>query len=76
MRKYLLPETGQFYKANLHAHTSMSDGKDTPEEVKEIFKAMGYSIVAYTDHDVFVDRSDSGHRTGRKNRINQCISCR
>ena len=57
MRKYLLPETGQFYKANLHAHTSMSDGKDTPEEVKEIFKAMGYSIVAYTDHDVFVDRS-------------------
>ena len=57
MRRYLLPESGNFYKANLHTHTNMSDGNDTPEEVKEIFKRMGYSIVAYTDHDVFVDRS-------------------
>lgn len=57
MKKYLLPQNGTFYKANLHAHTNMSDGRDTPEEVKEIFKKMGYSIVAYTDHDVFVDRS-------------------
>lgn len=57
MRKYLLPEKGTFYKANLHAHTNMSDGVDSPEEVREIFKARGYSIVAYTDHNVFVDRS-------------------
>ncbi len=57
MRKYLLPEKGQFYKANMHAHTFMSDGKNSPEEVKEIFMGMGYSIVAYTDHDVYVDRS-------------------
>ena len=40
MKKYLLPEKGNFYKANLHAHTNMSDGRDTPEEVKEIFKKM------------------------------------
>lgn len=57
MKKFLLPEHGNFYKANLHAHTNMSDGSNTPEEVREIFKAMGYSIVAYTDHDVLVDRS-------------------
>ncbi len=57
MKKYLLPQTGNFYKANLHAHTNMSDGNDTPEEVKEMFKGRGYSIVAYTDHDIFVDRS-------------------
>ena len=57
MRKYLLPEKGNFYKANMHAHTCLSDGRNTPEEVKEIFKSMGYSIVAYTDHNVFVDRS-------------------
>ena len=57
MKTYLLPQEGQFYKANLHAHTIMSDGHDTPEEVKEIFQRMGYSIVAYTDHDLFVDRS-------------------
>ena len=57
MIKYLLPKDGTFYKANMHAHTDMSDGRDTPEQVKEIFKSKGYSIVAYTDHDVFVDRS-------------------
>ncbi|MBE6560622.1 MAG: hypothetical protein E7662_05810 [Ruminococcaceae bacterium] len=57
MKTYLLPPTGKFYKANLHAHTDMSDGTNSPEEVKEIFRSMGYSIVAYTDHDVFVDRS-------------------
>lgn len=57
MKKYLLPESGKFYKANLHAHTDMSDGHQTPEEVKELFKSLGYSIVAYTDHDIFVDRS-------------------
>ena len=57
MRNYLLSQSGTFYKANLHAHTNMSDGKDSPEAVKEIFQSKGYSIVAYTDHDLFVDRS-------------------
>ncbi|MBQ7336072.1 MAG: hypothetical protein IJW92_06335 [Clostridia bacterium] len=57
MRNYLLPESGTFYKANLHAHTNMSDGSASPEEVKARFLELGYSIVAYTDHDVFVDRS-------------------
>lgn len=54
MRKYLLPETGNFYKANLHCHTTFSDGRKTPEEVKEIYKELGYSIVAYTDHDILI----------------------
>ena len=37
MKKYLLPRTGKFYKANLHCHTNYSDGKKTPEEVKELY---------------------------------------
>lgn len=57
MRKYLLPETGHFYKANLHAHTNMSDGANSEEEVRQIFKGKGYAIVAYTDHDLLLDRS-------------------
>ena len=57
MRKYLLPDNKNAYKANLHCHTTISDGKMTPEEIKENYKSKGYSIVAYTDHDVFVDRS-------------------
>ena len=54
MRKYLLPETGNFYKSNLHCHTTVSDGKLTPEQIKEEYVKMGYSIIAYTDHDVMI----------------------
>jgi hypothetical protein len=58
MKKFLLPENGNFYKANLHCHTLLSDGKCTIEEVKEAYKAEGYSIVAFTDHDVFLPHND------------------
>jgi hypothetical protein len=54
MKKYLLPKNGNFYKANMHCHTTWSDGQFTPEEVKEAYVSRGYSIVAYTDHNVFL----------------------
>ena len=54
MKHYLIPENGQFYKANLHTHTTVSDGCKTPAEIKEIYKAHGYSVVAFTDHEVMV----------------------
>lgn len=46
----LLPAGGQFYKANLHCHTVLSDGHWTKEHVKEEYQKRGYSIVAFTDH--------------------------
>jgi len=52
MRKYLLPETGNFYKGNLHTHTNVSDGSMSPEDVKKMYKDAGYSVVAFTDHDI------------------------
>ena len=58
MRKYLVPKEGSFYKANLHCHSTISDGKWTPEEIKENYMAQGYSIVAYTDHQAFVTHND------------------
>lgn len=51
-RIYLLPE-GNYYKANLHCHTTVSDGKMTAEQIKEMYQRQGYSIVAYTDHCVY-----------------------
>lgn len=54
MKKYLISENGNFYKANLHCHTTVSDGKLTPAEIKEEYMRHGYSVVAYTDHDVLV----------------------
>ena len=58
MKTYLLPKEGNFYKANLHCHSTISDGRWTPEEIKENYKAHGYSIVAYTDHQVFITHND------------------
>lgn len=58
MKQYLLPESGRFYKANMHMHTNISDGKMTVEETKQVFMDKGYSIVAYTDHEVLVPHND------------------
>ena len=46
------------YKANLHSHSTMSDGRLTPQQLKDAYKARGYSILAITDHDYPVDHSD------------------
>ncbi|MBQ8255038.1 MAG: PHP domain-containing protein [Clostridia bacterium] len=58
MKKHLLPEKGNFYKANLHVHTTISDGSLTPEEIKEVYKEKGYSVVAFTDHEAMVPHND------------------
>ena len=55
--KILLDSNKSFFKANLHCHTIYSDGKHTPEEVKEEYKKRGYSIVAFTDHEHIIDHS-------------------
>ncbi len=45
------------YKANLHCHSTVSDGKLTPAELKDAYKNAGYSILAITDHEVSCDHS-------------------
>lgn len=52
--KHLLPVVPKYFKTNLHTHTTVSDGKFTPEEVKELYKSRGYSAVAFTDHEVCI----------------------
>lgn len=58
MIKYLIPKDGKFYKANLHCHSTLSDGSLTPEQLKDLYKRHGYSAVAFTDHDVFLTHND------------------
>ena len=58
MKKWLYPDTGKFYKCNLHCHTNISDGQQSPEEVKAFYKENGYSAVCYTDHEVLIDHRD------------------
>jgi len=51
MKKVLLTSKKAFYKGNMHCHSTLSDGKMTPEELKEFYKAKGYSFLAITDHE-------------------------
>jgi hypothetical protein len=56
MKKFEL--SGKSYKANLHCHTTVSDGQYSPEDVKKYYMEHGYSIIAFTDHEVLIDHSD------------------
>lgn len=58
MKLCLLPEEGNFYKANLHCHTNLSDGKMTREEIKAHYMSLGYQVVCYTDHEVLLGHKD------------------
>lgn len=58
MKIELLPEGGHWYKVNFHCHTDISDGKHTPEEIKESYKAKGYHAVCYTDHEVLIGHKE------------------
>ena len=57
MNKILLKINKKPFKANLHCHTTVSDGKWTPGQVKERYMAKGYSVVAFTDHFVLQNHS-------------------
>ena len=57
-KKHLLPQVDRYFKANLHTHSTISDGKLTREEVKEAYKALGYQILCLTDHNTIVNHSD------------------
>ncbi len=48
---FISKETNQF-RANLHCHSTLSDGHLTPQELKDAYKKEGYSILAITDHEV------------------------
>ena len=48
---YLIDPHKKQYKANLHCHSVLSDGKKTPQELKEMYKGHGYSVLSITDHE-------------------------
>ena len=43
-------ETGRI---DLHLHTNISDGTDTPEELLENVRKAGLTVFSVTDHDSF-----------------------
>ncbi len=41
---------GRWYRGNCHTHTTLSDGKGTPQEVAELYRTRGYDFLTLTDH--------------------------
>ena len=58
MKVDFLPSGGKFYKVNMHCHTTISDGKQTREEVKALYQSLGYDAVCFTDHEVLLGHED------------------
>ncbi|MBQ7642464.1 MAG: PHP domain-containing protein [Clostridia bacterium] len=56
--KVLIDGNKKQFKANLHCHTTLSDGHWSPDRIKEEYKKMGYSVVAITDHERLVSHFD------------------
>ena len=54
----LLSSKRPYFKGNMHCHSTLSDGNQTPEELKAWFKGHGYHFLAITDHEVTYNHSD------------------
>lgn len=55
MRKEMFPKEGEWYKGNLHSHTTNSDGKLTPEQSVALYKQYGYHFMCLSEHDYYTD---------------------
>lgn len=48
-------DASEWYKGNLHAHSSWSDGRELPELAAYWYKSHGYNFFAATDHNTTWD---------------------
>lgn len=46
----LFHTSDNWYRGNLHMHTTLSDGKLAPEDAAELYRKAGYDFIALTDH--------------------------
>ena len=52
---HMFPEHTNWYKGNLHSHTTNSDGTLSPEEAVKRYREHGYSFLCLSDHDLYTD---------------------
>lgn len=55
---WLLPESGNLYKVNMHSHSTISDGSFSPKELKHLYMEKGYHAVVFSDHRKCVPHTD------------------
>ncbi|MBC7288316.1 MAG: hypothetical protein H5T86_09785 [Armatimonadetes bacterium] len=49
---------GEWFKGNLHTHTTVSDGELSPQATVELYAREGYDFLAISDHGTIVDPDD------------------
>ena len=52
IKRSAFSKEGKWFKGNIHAHTTVTDGTVTPEKQAEDYRAQGYDFLALTDHNV------------------------
>ncbi|MCF6177495.1 MAG: CehA/McbA family metallohydrolase [Victivallaceae bacterium] len=57
---HLFNKNKKWFKANLHTHSTNSDGELSPAEVAARYRQAGYDVLAITDHDFFTQTDDLG----------------
>ena len=50
MKSLPFQKLGQWYRGNLHTHSTRSDGRKTSSEVCASYRRAGYSFISLTDH--------------------------
>lgn len=48
----------KWFKGNTHTHTTVTDGKYTPEQAKELYLSRGYDFLALTEHWKITERGE------------------
>lgn len=56
---YIDKEGNKWYKGNLHTHTTLSDGRESPENAIRLYRDNGYDFIAVTDHWKFFEGAES-----------------
>ena len=53
---------GNWFRGNLHTHSTVSDGELSPQALVELYAREGYDFLAISDHNVVVDPDEiDGH---------------
>lgn len=47
--------SGNWYKGNLHSHSTISDGLLSPAESVALYKSKGYHFLCLSEHDIYTD---------------------
>jgi hypothetical protein len=52
---YPFKEEGNWYKGNLHCHSTVSDGLLTPEKLVDLYRENDYNFLVFSEHEIFTD---------------------